>query len=161
MKISHRFSRQSTIFFEWIINRWWDKVQSFSWYLVVTFFPQFSHTCYAEEIFLAFFSFLFGSETETMKTYRCRLIICGWHWTKNFGPKMKLKTEIERNENSIELLTLIFFFFSPFTQSRVLTTGRYVWQEVMTETESLLGEKKILSHEKWMKFEKLFSGHAR
>ena len=78
----------------------------------------------------------------------------------NFGPKMKLKTEIEQNENSIELLTLIFFS-SPFTQSPVLTTGRYVWQEVMTETESLLGEKKILSHEKWMKLEKLLNRHAR
>lgn len=34
-----------------------------------------------------------------------------WHWTKH-EPEIKLKTEIERNENSIELLTLIFLFLS-------------------------------------------------
>lgn len=33
------------------------------------------------------------------------------------GPKIKLKTEIEQNENSIELLTLIFFLLL-FTRSR-------------------------------------------
>lgn len=49
------------------------------------------------------------------------------------GPKIKLKTEIERNENSIELLTLIFRFFSSLV--RLLTTGRYVCQELMMETE--------------------------
>lgn len=48
--------------------------------------------------------------------------------------KLKLKTEIERNENSIELLTLIFLLFFLLLE-RVLTTRRYVCQELGMETE--------------------------
>lgn len=76
-----------------------------------------------------------------------------WQRTK-FGPKIKLKTEIERNENSIELLTLIF---SLFTQSHA--NDRTICLSRADDGNWIVsGEKKILSHEKWMKFEKLLQG---
>lgn len=64
-----------------------------------------------------------GKVMETVESLTSPALL--WHWTKH-GPKIKLKTEIERNENSIEFLTLIFLSFSSL--ARALMVERYVCQ---------------------------------
>ena len=64
------------------------------------------------------FSFFLGRKLKRWKLIDvAKLFVAGTG--PNFGPKMNLKTEIERNENSIELLTLIFFFSSLLSLNRV------------------------------------------
>lgn len=65
----------------------------------------FSHTL---GIFFSFFLSL-DPKTKRRKLLKlcCRQLFPGTGPKR--GPKIKLKTEIERNENSIEFLTLIFF----------------------------------------------------
>lgn len=68
--------------------------------------------------------------------------------------KLKLKTEIERNENAIELLTLIFLLFLFASRTRA---------DDQTICLSRVGDgnwiEKILSHEKWMNMRRV-SGKA-